>query len=205
MALIGESVSIIRIAVTGNLASGKSTVCRIFKEHGAYVIDADTIVHDLISRDPECIQKIIKLLGTKVVVEGQIRRDLVADIVFKDDKLLKQLEEILHPRVTLTIKQAYDNAKHSKLSSLFVAEIPLLFEIGLETFFDYTIVVIASKEECEMRFMNKGYTKEEFMRRHKRQLPVHEMEKRADFVIANHGSLEILNNVVEKIINQIRS
>ncbi len=203
MEIIGGSVRIIKIAITGNLASGKSSVCRFFKEHGAYVVNADAIVHDLISRDSECIQKIVELLGNKVIAEGQIRRDLVADMVFSDQKLLYQLEKILHPRVAKTVEETYEKVKEKY--PLFVAEIPLLFESGADHFFDYIVAVEANPSLAEERFVAKGYTREDYQQRMKRQLSIEEIKKRSDFVITNNGSLENIRVQVETIINQMRS
>lgn len=203
MEIIGGSVRIIKIAITGNLASGKSSVCRFFKEHGAYVVNADAIVHDLISRDSECIQKIVELLGNKVIAEGQIRRDLVADMVFSDQKLLYQLEKILHPRVAKTVEETYEKVKEKY--PLFVAEIPLLFESEADHFFDYIVAVEANPSLAEERFVAKGYTREDYQQRMKRQLSIEEIKKRSDFVITNNGSLENIRVQVETIINQMRS
>jgi dephospho-CoA kinase len=133
-----------------------------------------------------------------VLVQGQIGRNLVADMVFKDPSLLHQLEQILHPEVAIALEKAYKNAH-----SLFVAEIPLLFEAGFDTFFDYTIAVTAEEKTCLDRFMSRGLSREDFYRRRQRQLPEKELTSRANFIITNRGSLSDLKQEVDTIINQL--
>ena len=96
-----------KIAVTGNVASGKSTVCLFLKECGAYVVNADSIVHKLLSPETTLGKSIINLLGYDVIIDGQFDRRAIAEKVFKDYSLLKDLEKILHPEVQKEINKEY--------------------------------------------------------------------------------------------------
>jgi dephospho-CoA kinase len=88
-----------KIAVTGTLSSGKSTVCQLLKEFGAYVVSADEIVHRLLRVETEIGQKVIDLLGEEILSEGQIDRAKIAKKVFRNPQLLQALEQIIHPQV----------------------------------------------------------------------------------------------------------
>lgn len=193
-----------KVAVTGGLACGKSSVCRIFKELGAYVVSADEIVHQLLSPDTPVGQKVIDLLGADVVNNRQIDRSKIAKKVFNQPALLQALENILHPSVREEVERQYQLIKTHSSFPLFVAEIPLLFESSHLGQFHYTIAVIADAEVCQQRFINStGYDAEEFIKRMNRQLPNDEKAKRADFVIVNDGSVEALKDQVKEIYFKI--
>ena len=99
MEKIGGNANIRKIAVTGTLSVGKSTVCEFLKTQGAYVLKADDIVHDLLSRDVSVIQKVREVFGEGVFSQGKIDRKALAKLVFTDSELLSSLEKILHPKV----------------------------------------------------------------------------------------------------------
>jgi dephospho-CoA kinase len=171
-----------KIAVTGGLSCGKSSVCRFLKELGACVVSSDDIVHQLLSSDTNLGQKIIQLLGNDIVVDQKIDRSRIAQKVFQDPNLLQALEEILHPAVYKEIEKEYQalftssgsisdalvfdkgiapaiSEKKNEVNKvknlqppLFFAEVPLLFESKGEKNFDCTIVVMANKEQCLERF-----------------------------------------------------
>jgi len=192
-----------KVAVTGGLSCGKSSVCRIFKELGATVVSADEIVHQLLSPQVPDGQQVIKLLGSDIVVNGQIDRSRIAKKVFNDTTLLYSLEKILHPAVNDEIEKHYRNALSNDKSKLFVAEIPLLFESDFGQF-DATIAVIADYNICKQRFeQSTGCEKDEFDKRMARQLSPEEKVQMADFVIHNNGSLEDLYLAVKTIYNKL--
>lgn len=199
MEKIGEIAKIRLIAVTGIPSSGKSAVCQILSSRGAYIVNADDIVHKLLSSDPEVIRQVVEILGSQVVESGKINREKVAKIVFRDDQLLKTLEALLHPRVIEEIKKTYKEIKDSSKYKLFVVEIPLLFEIHFEDWFDTTITVVADEEACKNRFMSKGFTKEQFDLRTKKQLNQIEKSKRSDITIVNNGTIKDLEEKVSNL------
>lgn len=182
-----------KIAVTGGLSSGKSTVCRILKQLGAYTVSADAIVHRLLSSSKTPIGKqIVDLLGPDVVTKGHFNRALIASKVFTDSALLSSLESILHPAVNAEIDMEFHRAL-IKQAPLFVAEIPLLFETGGKVKYDFTISVLSQQDLCLQRFcQSTGYSQEEFFKRSSRQLSPEEKAKRADFVILNNSTYEDL-------------
>lgn len=194
-----------KIAVTGGIASGKSTVCLFFKELGAYVVSADEIVHQLLlSTETPLGQKIIKLIGPDIIVHGQIDRSKVAKKVFNQPELLKALESLLHPAVYEEIKKQYHKVSQDQLFPLFIAEVPLLFESAGESFFDYTIAVIADEKRCSQRFQNAlGYDEKEYDRRAARQMQQLEKKQRADFTIENNGSLTDLKMSVNDLFKKL--
>src|ERR1700733_11999306 len=99
-----------RLAVTGGLSCGKTLVCCLFKDLGAYVVSADEIAHRLLSPDTIVGKQVIRLLGSDIVVDNNINRRIVASKVFKDTNLLKSLEQITHPVIRDEIENKYQYA-----------------------------------------------------------------------------------------------
>ena len=188
-----------KIAITGGVASGKSTVCQLFQELGACVESADAIVHQLLDPKTDLGQQIIRILGPDILQNGKISRQRVAEKVFQDSKLLKQVENILHPAVLERVEEKYRKACRAGKCSLFVVEVPLLFEIGKETDFDVVIAVIAEEKIAKERYLASGHTTQEYERRMSRQIPPSMKSSRASHTITNNGSLEDLRTQVKAI------
>lgn len=193
-----------KIAVTGSLSSGKSTVCRLFKELGAYSVSADEIVHRLLTPETSIGQQVIHLFGIEILANGQIDRSKIAKKAFSNPKLLKALEHLIHPIVLQEIEKEY--LRSCTKYPLFVAEIPLLFEIGAEANYSATLAVIANTDECEKRFELKNSGKiEEYHQRAARQLSVEEKASRAKYIINNNSSLEELKVAVKELYTLLLS
>ena len=192
-----------RVAVTGALASGKSTTCAFFHDLGAYVVSADTITHQLLLSDTVLIQKVCSLLGNSILVNGAIDRKKVGKLVFQSPELLKKLEKIIHPAVKRELEREWDKALHEQ-KTLYVAEVPLLFEAGFDTWFDATIMVFAQESTCQKRFclQNKG-DPSVYLARMQRQMQGDEKAKRATYIINNQGSLQELRSEVTSLYNQL--
>jgi dephospho-CoA kinase len=195
-----------KVAVTGGLASGKTSVCHILETCGAYVVNADEIVHRLLSPSTLIGQQIISKLGADILNENQIDRTKVAEKVFSNPEKLHELEKLLHPAVLDEIKRCYQLIGTQNTYTLFVAEIPLLFESDSENFFDIVIAVVSDENLCRQRFQQTThYPSTEYNRRMKRQLPPVEKAARADYTIINDGSFEELkNNVINLFQTKLR-
>ena len=190
-----------KIAVTGILSSGKSTVCSFFEECGAYVVSADKIVHHLLSPNTPLGKKIIELLGLDVVQNNQFDHKEIAKKVFNDKDLLLGLENLLHPVVRKNIEREYLVALKQK-APLFVVEEPLLFETGAFDFYDYIIVVKAHIKNCCLRFTTKtNHEKKEFYQRMAHQKDLEEKVSKADVVIDNNDTIENLRAATKNIFN----
>jgi dephospho-CoA kinase len=185
-----------KIAITGGIASGKSTVCRLFKELGALVVSSDEVVHELLQTDPHLKQEVLRLFGSEVLQEGSLSRKKIAEHVFKDPDLLKALEAMLHPAVLKQIENLYEAARKSGKHRLFVVEVPLLYEIRGESFYDKVVVVVTDEQKASHRFQQAGFQKEEYDRRMKRQLSPQEKTARADYILHNNGSIDDLKRQV---------
>jgi dephospho-CoA kinase len=194
-----------KTAITGGLSSGKSSVCRILKELGAYVISADKIVHQLLSSDTNLGQEIVNLLGSDILVNGKLDRFRIARIVFHDLELLQAFEKLVHPVVYREIDKDYQRQKSRPRSPpMFVAEIPLLFESGGERDFDHVVAIVANLEVCCKRFEEAtGYDRTEFNKRMARQLPLLDKAIRADYVIMNNGTLSDLLQITQELYREL--
>ncbi|MBS4168237.1 dephospho-CoA kinase [Parachlamydia sp. AcF125] len=193
-----------KIAVTGGLSSGKSSVCRFFKDLGAYVVSADLIVHQLLSPETAPGQKVIRLLGEEILVDRQIDRLKVAQKVFNNPELLKSLEKILHPAVLDEIERNYQTAYREQKTSLFMAEVPLLFEIGAEKRYDCAIAILADPKVSQQRFMDAtGLDAIAYDKRMAQQLSPYEKAYKADYVIINNGNLADVQEMVKILFDQL--
>lgn len=186
-----------RIAITGGVASGKTAVCQFFQKLGAYVVSADALAHQLLDPQTELGQTLLKTFGNDILKDGHIDRKALGNKVFSNTKQLRKLEALLHPPVLAEIEKRYKEASKSGKYTLFVAEIPLLFEIGNESFYDATVAVIA--EKAKQRFVAKGHTPEEYEIRMAHQLSPREKAARADYVLTNNGTLKTLERDVQTL------
>lgn len=195
-------LKLVKIAITGGVASGKTSVCQFFQELGAFTVNTDSIVHELLLSDIDLEKNIVRHFGFEVLKNGKLDRRVIAEKAFEDPKLLQILEQSIHPLVLTEIKELYKEACTKKHYASFVVEIPLLFEIGAESFFDYIITVVADEAIACKRFQKKGFQTTDYEKRMKRQLSPHQKALKSDYILQNNGSLEDLKKKVVAL-NQI--
>lgn len=185
-----------KVAITGGIASGKTSVCHIFRDLGAFVVNADTIVHELLIPNTDLGKKIIQQFGPEILRNGEFDRKIIAEKVFKDPNLLQSLERLIHPAVFCKIQELYaDVCKRGKYTS-FVVEVPLLFEVQGESFYDYIVTVIADEAIAKKRFQEKGFQNADYDQRMKRQLSPHQKQSKSHYTLQNNGSLADLRKQV---------
>ncbi len=178
----------VTIAVTGPFASGKSTFVQLLGELGAETVSADEVVHDLLSDDEKTIARITERFGDEVRGERGIDRRALGREVFGDAKALRDLEEILHPRV----RREVSRRAASSNCEVFVAEIPLLFEVGQEDAYDLTVAVVTPAERRKEWSGERGVEEQQRRAIEVRQLTGEEKAQRADVVVQNDGDINRL-------------
>lgn len=197
-----------RYALTGGLATGKSTVGRMFEDLGFQRIDADILVHQLMEPDTETWREIVSTFGETVLrSDRSISRRKLAKIVFANPAQRKKLEAMIHPRVRKAIAREVA-LLNQKGTQEVLLEIPLLFEAGWdkEEKWDAIIVVTCDPKTQRERAKQKfGLTEDAIQARLLAQLPLAEKIKRADFVIENNGELNKTRSQVEAIAQKLRS
>ena len=184
----------IALALTGNIASGKSTLLKFFKSKGIATIDADKIVESLYKK-PAVQENISALFGT-------FDRREIASVAFSSEEKRRELEGVLHPLVVSEIKKTFSKLA-AENQGIVVVEVPLLFEAGLSEMFDKVIVVHAKREKQIERLAEQGLSREQAIARIDSQLPSDEKVKKADFVIDNNDSVEVALKQAEKIISEL--
>jgi len=183
------------VGLTGAIAAGKSEALAALARLGAATISADSVVHALL-REPDVRQALRERFGDSVAPDGDVDRARLAAAVFADEEALAWLEALLHPRVGERIA-----AWHAGLADdvpLAVAEVPLLFETGMEAAFDATVCVVASEEARRERAARRGTGLLEG--RAGRQLPQEEKARRATFVVENDGDLAELERRLAELL-----
>lgn len=198
-------LTLIKVAVTGLPASGKSSVCQLLKEHGAFVVNADELAHSLLVPGTPIGRKVVELLGPSVLHGEQLDRGEIAKLVFKEPILLGKLEALLHPAIWELLQQAYRKASATGTCSLFVAEVPLLFEAGWDSWFDRVIALSTTPELCRQRFQacHPSGREDLWNERAGRLLTAETIQKKAHFVIENSGNWDHLKEQVARVAQQL--
>jgi dephospho-CoA kinase len=194
------------IAITGALASGKSAVLKAFKKKGAFVFDADKTIRSYYQDKNSVIYKKIKKAFPQAFHGARISREKLSTILYSDRNNKKLLEAIVHPVI---IKDLLCWARAARVKNrLFFAEVPLLFEKGLDDNFDYTILVSAKRGILLERISKKyAITQKEAAKRLQYFIADSKKKKMVDFVIKNSLEYEFLQKEVEllwKKLNQKR-
>jgi len=187
----------IRIALTGSIGMGKSTVAKMFEQCGVPVFDADAVVRELQSPGGGLVDKIGELFPGCVRC-GTLDRDCLAQIVLSDRAKLAELEAIVHPAVR-EAREAFVAAHRDAPALVF--EIPLLFETGGDTEFDKVVVVSAPANIQRARVLaRQGMTEAKLASILERQTPDEEKRKRADFVVDTGTDLSTTERQVREIL-----
>ena len=189
----------LRIGLTGGLASGKSTVASLLREKGAVVFDADAIVRDLYAPGGGGEAAARELFGDTVLgANGEVSRARIAETVFTDDAARHALESRIHPLVRREIGRRFGAAQRQG-ASVAVAEASQLLEARTESGYDRILLVVAPEAERLRRWEAKGGDTEDARRRIASQIAPSQAFDRAHDVIVNDGSLEELKGKVEAI------
>jgi dephospho-CoA kinase len=187
----------IKIALTGSIGMGKSTVAKMFEAAGVPVFDADAVVRQLQGPGGALVDRIGQLFPGTVRC-GTLDRDCLAQIVLDDPAKLQALEGIVHPAVR-DWRQAFVD-KHAGAPALMF-EIPLLFETGGEKEFDKAVVVSAPAATQRARVLQRqGMSAAKLQSILRRQTPDEEKRRRADFVIDTGGDLSTTEAQVRDIL-----
>jgi dephospho-CoA kinase len=189
------------IGLTGNIASGKTTVLKIFKFLGYPTISCDDVYHDLLKTDTSLKNKLVRTFGREILDGNKISTQKLAKIICYNKQNLKKLEKITHP---IILNKVFDKIK--KLSNkgykLCVIDVPLLFEKKLEHKFDYIITIYCSKQIQIERLKKRIVNKKLLNLLIERQKCIKEKIQKSDFVINNDdASKKEIQKQVEKIIN----
>ncbi|HVY54597.1 MAG TPA: dephospho-CoA kinase [Thermodesulfobacteriota bacterium] len=192
--------------ITGNIASGKSSVARMFEELGARVIDADEVARTVVEPGEPAWKEIADEFGKEVLEPGgRIDRKKLAEIVFSDEARRGKLNDITHPRIKERIRDLLGDYEKEGASVVMVEATLIVERGGLRSLIDGLIVVTANEEtQIERLVREKGYTREEAVSRLKAQMPSGEKAKHGDYVIDNSGSLEDTRRRVKEVWDSIR-
>jgi dephospho-CoA kinase len=176
--------------LTGGIASGKSTVSAILREHGAYIIDTDKIAHDIVAPGCPAWKEVVNVFGPKILLpDNSIDRKKLGNMVFRDEMLRSQLENITHPKIKEHVCQAEIRAQESG-HSVVVLDVPLLIEAGWKDRVDAIWVVYVDEPTQLRRLQRRGrFTTDEALARIKSQMPLQVKLQYADVVIDNNGSV----------------
>ncbi|MFQ5802937.1 MAG: dephospho-CoA kinase [Candidatus Methylomirabilales bacterium] len=188
------------VALTGGIATGKSTVAGIFAKRGAAVLDGDEMVRELQVPGTTVYEATVEAFGPDILQpDGTINRQVLGEIVFCDERLRRRLETIVHPALVVAVQERLAALRMQGIP-VCVVELPLLIESGAEGRFDWVVVVTAPEEVQVARLMTeRGLSREEALARIHTQIPLAEKVRRADFVIENAGDLGETKRRVQEI------
>ena len=186
-----------KVGLTGGIGAGKSTVADLFSKRGAVVIRSDELARQVIEPETPGQKQVISRFGIEILNDkGSIDRAKLAQIVFKDDVALKDLENIVHPLVRERTNQLMSEQTSE---TIIINEIPLLLEKNMESLFDFLVIVISSEKNRFERLLQRGVSEDQAKARMAKQVDDQARKAAADFLIVNDGNLDQLDADVQKI------
>ena len=190
----------ITVGLTGGIATGKSLVSQLLEEHGAFVINADLIAHELYNPGTIGFNSLISHFGDTILdLNGTIDRKKLASIVFTRKHEMDNLNTIMHPLIYDEIKKIMSDLSNKK-HPVVVVEAAVLIEAGWQDLFDQIWVVSSDMETVISRLnARNGLSREESLKRINSQMPSKDRNKYADIVIENNGNTGILSSRIKEL------
>jgi len=195
----------LRLGLTGSIASGKSAVAAMLREMGFAVLDADGLAHKLIEPGQPAYDEVVHEFGPSIVdPSGRVDRSKLAAIVFADQAKLDRLNAIVHPRVAEVVFSQFEAWRRSGVRDAAFVEAALLIESGIHKKLDGLVVAWCTPEQQMERLLARGLSEAEAHRRIAAQLPVEEKLRHATEKIDCSGSLEETRHQIEALASKLR-
>lgn len=197
----------ILVGLTGGIATGKSTVARMFRRSGAVVIDADQLARNVVKPGKPAWREIVKTFGNQILHHDRtLNRHALGTIVFGNRSTLRQLERIIHPRVAREQIRLTKQVARKDPNAVVIYDVPLLFEAGIDKRVQKTIVVTASRETQIARLKKRNHlSRAEAIRRIRSQMPLTTKVGLADFVIQGTLTPAALRQSVRALMRTLQS
>jgi dephospho-CoA kinase len=196
----------LKVALTGGIATGKSYVLEQFRRRGVPCLDADSLAHGVTAAGTEATAAIAARFGADILAaDGSVDRAKLGAIVFADPAARQDLEALVHPAVYRAIAAGLRAFERLDPSRLAVVDVPLLYESGHADDFDRVIVTACPPEMQLARLLERGLSEGEARKRIAAQWPTEEKARRATFVIRTDGAFEETDRQVERILEALRA
>lgn len=196
-----------RIGLTGGIATGKSTVSRLLEARGVRIVDADVIARDVMNPGQPLLAAVAARFGSEFLLPGGgLDRRRMAAHIFERPEERQALNAIVHPAIRAEIRRQVDACEAADPEAIVAADIPLLYESGLEELYEKIVVVYVPRPVQLTRLMQRdGLSPEEAEGRLNAQLDIEDKKRRADYVIDNAGTPEDTELQVERLLESLRS
>ena len=194
----------IKLGVTGGIASGKTTASEFLSKKGCYVFNADRESKKHLKNSLTLQKKIISIFGRDIAPNNKIDLRLLAKVAFKNEVNHSILNGIMWPEIFLIINREYDKIKNNKKFKLFVVDAALIYEANFTSFFNYTVLITATKKTRLQRAIKRdNISLENIQNRISLQMPEVDKKKISDFIINNNFSLNHLYKELETLYNNL--
>jgi dephospho-CoA kinase len=181
----------LRVGLTGGIASGKSTVAATLRELDCPVLDADTLGHELLEQGQDAYNEVVREYGKEILdTYGNVDRSKLGQIIFADAQKRVRLNQILHPRILDVVRKWFAALAQAGGPELAVVEAALIIEAGYNRELDQVIVCWCPAEQQLQRLVERGLTAEQAQLRIAAQMPMEEKRRLGDETIDCSGSLE---------------
>jgi dephospho-CoA kinase len=194
----------LRLGLTGGIASGTSTVGGMLRELDCAVLDADTLGHELLERGQEAREEVVREFGQEILdAYGNVDRGKLGQIIFADASKRARLNQILHPRILDVVRKWFAAQGHQGGPELAVVEAALIIEAGYNKELDKVIVCWCPAEQQLQRLVERGLTAEQAKQRVASQMPMEEKRRLGDETIDCSKSLEETERQVMEVVKRL--
>lgn len=194
------------VTLTGGIASGKTTVARMFRELGAEVVDADALAREVVQPGQPALEEIVAAFGREVLLPtGELDRRKLAQKVFSDPASRARLNTIVHPRVGERMRRVVEEIAGRRPDAVVVLDVPLLFDVPLPELESLPAVVVYASPQTQLRRLRErdGLTEEQAQQRLRAQRPLREKLARARWVVDNDGELARTAEQVRRLWEEV--
>jgi len=195
----------LRVGLTGGIASGKSTVSAMLRDRNVPVLAADPLGHKLMEPGESAYEEVVREFGTEILGEGgKVDRGKLGTIVFANPAKRARLNWILHPKIIEAIRQWFKSLEHAGGPEFAVMEAALIYEANVQKDVDRVVVCWCSAEQQLERLLVRGLSEDQARRRIGAQMPVDEKKKLADLVIDCSSTMDETRRQVAEVIEKLK-
>ena len=193
----------IKLAITGGIASGKSTAAKYFENKGAYIFNADKESKKHLKSSLTLQKKIAEIFGNEILINNKINFKALADVAFSNNTNNSILNGLMWPEIFLIINNTYEKIKIDGKHKIFIVDAALIFEANYISFFDYTLLITASKNKRLKRAVERrNISLENIQNRILLQMPENKKKELANHTIMNNYSIENLYKKLDDFYNK---